>query len=190
MSQRQKITYKKGDTNWYVFFSSYRETAKSKAKNREFSTWEQVKINTGKHTISLMGHIVDPYSKLRPDRLCNFEFTGLFTNIISNLWEIWLFCNGYIRYYMVGPTRNFEVMDLFNHLISNTAIPYSILDGPPLCKFKVTIYCSHLVSNIRFTHFLYSILDAYRACIRSQGYLRHLISNMWFTEVPIFDIRQ
>jgi hypothetical protein len=29
----------KGDTNWYVFFS-YRITAKSKAKNREFSTWE------------------------------------------------------------------------------------------------------------------------------------------------------
>jgi hypothetical protein len=75
------------------------------------------------------------------------------------------------------------------NLISNTAIPYSILDGPPLCIFKVTIYCSHLVSNIRFTLFLYLILDAYQACIRSYGYLRHLISNIWFTEVPIFDIR-
>jgi hypothetical protein len=54
--------------------------------------------------------------ELRPDRLCNFEFTGLFTNITS---EIWSFCNCHIRYYMVGPTRNFEVMGRFNHVISN-----------------------------------------------------------------------
>ena len=33
---------------------------------------------------------------------------GLFTNITSNLWEIWSFCNGHIRYYMVGPTRKLQ----------------------------------------------------------------------------------
>ena len=120
-----------------------------------------------------MGHIVDPYSKLRPDRLCNFEFTGLFTNITSNLWKIWSFFNSHIRYYMVGPTRNFEVMGRFNHVISNIRrILYSILHGPPLCIFEVTIYCSHLVSNIRFTHFfIFDIRCLPSLYIRSWGYL-------------------
>jgi hypothetical protein len=84
---------------------------------------------------------------------------------------------------MVGPT-----------LVTSeyTTIPYSILDGPPLCIFEVLNYSSsHLVSNIRFRHFLYSILDAYQACIfKVRDISCHLRSNMWFTEVPIlFNIR-
>ena len=51
---------------------------------------------------------------------------------------------------MVRPARKFEVTASD---IEYMAIPYSILDGPPICIFKVTIYCSHLTSNIRFTAF-------------------------------------
>jgi hypothetical protein len=71
----------------------------------------------------------------------------------------------------------------------NAAMPYSILDGPPLSNFKVTIYCSHLISNMRFTAFSYSILDGDKTRnFEVTGYSCHLISNMHFTEVPIFDI--
>ncbi len=82
--------------------------------------------------------------------LRNFKYTGSFTNVISKLQEIWSFCKGHIRYYIVRATCNFEVAA---SNIKFMAIPYSILDGPPLCIFKITIYCSHLISNIRFMAF-------------------------------------
>ena len=33
----------------------------SRGGGKEFFTWEYVEIDTGKHTISLVGHIVDPF---------------------------------------------------------------------------------------------------------------------------------
>ena len=49
---------------------------------------------------------------------------------------------------MVGLAHKFEVKA---SNIEYMAIPYSILDGSPLCIFKFKRSCSHLISNMKFT---------------------------------------
>ena len=96
---------------------------------------------------------------------------GLFTNITSNLWEIWSFCNSHIRYYMVGPTRNFEVMGRFNHNIEYGDSIFNIRWPSAMYIRSYDLLQSSSTEYKIYAFFIFDIRCLPSLYIRSQEYL-------------------